>query len=270
LATTSGIITITTDFGTRDGYVAAMKGVMLDICPDAGLVDVSNEVEPQDVMGSAFILRKTVDYFPAGTVHLAVVDPGVGTERRPLAVSCGGMYFVGPDNGLFSLVLADREPERIVELDNPEFWATPRPSSTFHGRDVFAPAAAHLAAGRSIESLGTTVDSMTSMHWALPISDEQGIQGWVVHVDRFGNCITNISRALVDERSDRRAFKCYAGNAIIKDFNTTYAEAETGDATLLFNSGDMLEIAIFRNSASELLDIRKGAAVNLVFADDKS
>lgn len=270
MSATSGIITITTDFGTKDGYVAAMKGVMLGICPDARFVDISHEVEPQDVMGGAFVLRNVADHFPEGTVHLAVVDPGVGTERRPIAVSVDGHRFVGPDNGLFSLVLAGRQPESIVSLSNPEIWTRPDPSSTFHGRDVFAPAAAHLAAGRPMAELGEPVESLTSMHWALPISDDQGIQGWVVHVDRFGNCITNISRDLVSDVSDERSFKCYVGNAIIQELNRTYAVATPGDPTLLFNSNDMLEIAVYRHNASELLDIRKGAPVNLVFSDDRA
>ena len=247
-----------------------MKGVMLGTCPNARFVDVSHDVEPQDVMAGAFVLRNVADYFPRGTVHLAVVDPGVGTERRPVALSLDGNWYVGPDNGLFSLVLSGRQPESIVTISNPDFWARPDPSATFHGRDVFAPAAAHLAAGRSLSDLGDPVESLASMHWALPISDDQGIQGWVVHVDRFGNCITNISRDLVRDVSERRSFKCYVGNAIIEDLNRTYAAATPGDPTLLFNSGDMLEIAIFRDNASEMLDIRKGAAVNLVFSDDRS
>ncbi|NNF02958.1 MAG: SAM-dependent chlorinase/fluorinase [Rhodothermales bacterium] len=270
MSATSGIITITTDFGTQDGYVAAMKGVMLGVCPDVRFVDVSHDIEAQDVMEGAFVLRNVVDHFPPGTVHLAVVDPGVGTDRRPVAVSLGGHRFVGPDNGLFSLVLSGRQPESIVALSNPDIWTQAEPSSTFHGRDVFAPAAAHLAAGRDMADLGDPVESLASMHWALPISDDQGIQGWVVHVDRFGNCITNISRKLVRDASGGRSFKCYVGNAIIKEMNPTYARATPGDPTLLFNSSDMLEVAIFRDNASELLDIRKGAAVNLVFSDDRS
>lgn len=270
MSATSGIITITTDFGTQDGYVAAMKGVMLGISPDVRFVDVSNDIEAQDVMGGAFVLRNAVDHFPPGTVHLAVVDPGVGTDRRPVALRIDDRYFVGPDNGLFALVLAGRRPDSIVSLTNPEIWTRPDPSDTFHGRDVFAPAAAHLSAGRPLSDLGDPVDSLTSMRWALPISDEQGIQGWVVHVDRFGNCITNITRELVYDVSESRSFKCYAGSAIIKELNRTYAATTPGEPTLLFNSSDMLEIAIFRDNASKLLGIRKGAAVNLVFSEDRA
>ena len=190
----SSLITLTTDFGTRDGYVAAMKGIMLTISPSANLIDVSHQITPQDVMEAAFVLRSVVDHYPQGTVHLAVVDPGVGTDRRAIALEHRGSYFVGPDNGLFSLVLEEDAPERVVVLDRPGFWRDPSTSSTFHGRDIFAPVAAHLASGRNLEDVGSPTDRLTPLHWALPTIDEHGVQGWVVHIDRFGNCITNISK----------------------------------------------------------------------------
>ena len=144
------ILTLTTDFGTRDAYVAAMKGVILRRCPDVRLVDVTHEVAPQEVLEAAFVLREAAPYYPAGTVHLAVVDPGVGTARRAVALRHGGHLFVGPDNGLFALLLDGACPDELVALDRPAFWRTSEPSATFHGRDVFAPVAAHLAAGRPL------------------------------------------------------------------------------------------------------------------------
>jgi len=260
---------LTTDFGLRDGYVAAMKGVMLSIDPEIRLVDVTHEITPQDVMEGAFVLRSVVSMYPEGTVHLAVVDPGVGTGRRAIAIRLDGQIFVGPDNGLFSLLLTDGQPDLMVELDIERFWRSQNPSATFHGRDIFAPVAARLASGLSPSAAGTPVESIQSLHWPLPISDEQGIQGWVVHVDRFGNCITNISREQLDRRREGRPFRCYAGNAIIERFHASYGHVPAGDDLVLFGSDDLLEIAIHRGNASEMLGIRKGAPVNVVFSEER-
>lgn len=267
---TNGILTLTTDFGTRDGYVAAMKGVMLGINPDLKLVDVAHEVAAHDIMEGAFILRNVAASFPAGTVHLAVVDPGVGSNRKPIAMKYRNQLFVGPDNGLFSLVLSGHSADQVVELDQPRFWRQEKVSATFHGRDIFAPIAARLASGLSLSSAGSPTDSMQSLHWALPISDDQGIQGWIVHIDRFGNCITNIQREQFHSQRRDRDFKCYAGTSIIASNSTTYSDVDPGEATVLFNSQDHLEIAIHQGSAASLLGIRKGAPVNILFMDDKS
>jgi len=267
---TSGVITLTTDFGMQDGYVAAMKGVMLGLAPDVRFVDISHDIPPQDVMSGAFVLRNVWSTFPEGTVHLAVVDPGVGTTRRAIAMRYAGHTFVGPDNGLFSLVLSGDMPEQVVQLDQKRFWRNADPSPTFHGRDVFAPVAAQISTGLSIRSAGTVVESVRKMHWALPISDDEGIQGWVVHVDRFGNCITNITRSEFESRRRRRSVKCYAGNAIIPHCSRTYADVPAGDAMLLVNSSDFVEIAIHNGSAAQMLDIRKGAPVNILFADERT
>ncbi len=268
--TTSGILTLTTDYGMQDGYVAAMKGVILEINSDIRIVDISHQISPQDVMEGAFILRNTASNFPEGTVHLAVVDPGVGTDRKAIALKYKGQIFVGPDNGLFSLLISGSDAELIVELDKTQFWNSPTPSSTFHGRDVFAPVAAHLTTGLSLSTAGTPLSNIKTMHWALPMTDDQGIQGWVVHVDRFGNCITNITKELFEKTQSGRPFKCYAGNTIIDQMSGTYGSVDRGDATLLFNSSEFVEIAIYRGSASQLFDIRKGNPVNLVFTDHKS
>lgn len=203
------LITLTTDFGTRDAYVAAMKGVLLSLAPQARLVDITHEIRPQDVMEAAFVLREAVPYFPPGTIHLVVVDPGVGTARRAVALRHGAHWFVGPDNGLFTLVLGTERPDELVELNRPEFWRTPTPSQTFHGRDIFAPAAGHLAAGRSLQEIGTPLEQLTTLRWMEPSASNESIHGWVVHVDRFGNCITNVSRELFERYRAGRPFKCY-------------------------------------------------------------
>lgn len=217
-------------------------------------------------MEAAFVLRGAVDHFPPGAVHLVVVDPGVGTARRPVALKHRDRLFVGPDNGLFTLVLDDEPPAHVVELDRPQFWRDGRPSATFHGRDIFAPVAAHLAAGHSLDDVGTPIQRLAPMHWALPTIDEHGVQGWVVHVDHFGNCVTNISRSVYEELYDGRGFKCFAGSAILGSVHETYGSAAAGEPLLLFNSDDLLEISVNGGNASDLLSIRKGAPVNIVFS----
>jgi len=269
LIATPGILTITTDFGTKDGYVAAMKGVILGINPQVRIVDISHHISPQDVMEAAFVLRNAAHTFPEGTVHLAVVDPGVGTPRKPIALRYRDQYFVGPDNGLFSLLLSGQRPDAVVELNRTKFWRSAHPSPTFQGRDLFAPVAAHLSTGLALSAAGPPVDVLKTLHWALPITDERGVQGWVVHIDRFGNCITNVTKSQFVDSHRNRPFKCYAGNAIIDSLSVTYADVDVGDATLLINSNDFLEIAIHRGSAAQMLDIRKGTPLNLVFSDDR-
>jgi len=259
------LLTLTTDFGMRDAYVPTMKGVILDTCSGARLVDVTHEIAPQDVMEAAFVLRETVPHFPPETVHLVVVDPGVGTERRPVALRADNHWYVGPDNGLFPLILNEEPPDELVALDEPSRWRTPEPSETFHGRDIFAPVAAHLAAGRSLREVGSPIDALKPMHWALPIADEEGVQGWIVHVDRFGNCITNVSRSLFEEYSRGRPVKGYVGSAILEGTRATYGDAEDGEPLMLFGSSGHLEIAVNGGSAAELLGIEKGASVDVLF-----
>lgn len=259
------LLTLTTDFGTRDAYVAAMKGVMLDICPEARMIDITHEIAPQDIMEAAFVLREAVPYFPADSVHLVVVDPGVGTERRPVALHHDGQWFVGPDNGIFPLVLGDTAPAEAVVLDCQEYWRTSAPSTTFHGRDIFAPAAAHLAAGRPLTELGSPVEELEPLRWALPIIDTQGIRGWVVHIDHFGNCITNIPKETFEERRSGRPLKCFVGSTVLRSVHPTYGAVAEGDPLALFGSSGFLEIAVNSGNAAELLGIRKGAPVDIVF-----
>lgn len=247
-----------------------MKGVILSIHPAATFVDVSHEIAPQDVMEAAFVLRDAAPHFPPGTVHLVVVDPGVGSSRRAVALCHGGQIFVGPDNGLFTLLAGSREPDRLVVLDKPDFWRTPVASATFHGRDIFAPVAAHLAGGRTLDEVGSPGQVLEPLHWALPIADEQGIQGWVVHVDHFGNCITNIPRELFERHRAGRGVKCYVGTTIISGLETTYADVAAGEPLLLFGSGEVLEVAVNAGNASSLFSIRKGASVSIVFVEKRS
>lgn len=270
------VITITTDFGTEDGYVPAMKGTMLDICPEARFVDITHEISPQDVMEAAFVLRTACPYFPDDAVHLVVVDPGVGTDRRAVALRANDQWFVGPDNGVFPLVLNQAPFEAAVELNDPAFWRSDVPSTTFHGRDIFAPAAAHLAAGRSVNEIGTPLDTLEPLRWAAPSADAQTVQGWVMHIDHFGNCITNIRRSALAEAAGLNAaapleaippLKVYTGNTVLHELQPTYGAVPEGDPLLLFGSTDHLEVAANGGNAAELLDIRKGDSVRLLFED---
>ena len=266
----SRIVTLTTDFGNKDGYVAALKATILQINPNATLIDISHAISPHDVMEAAFVLRSAYPFFPDDTTHLVVVDPGVGTERRPLAMRKGRQYFVGPDNGLFALVLDGDAPDEAVTLNRSAFWRTAEPSMTFHGRDIFAPVAAHLSIGREIAELGEHNDSIASLHWALPISHDQGIQGWVVHIDAYGNCITNIAGDIFESGRFGRDIKCYVGNAILEGIHSTYGDVASGEPLVVLNSSGLLEIAVNSGDARTLLDIRKGASVNLLFVEEKA
>lgn len=271
------IITITSDFGTEDAYVPAMKGTMVSICPDARLVDVTHEISPQDVMEAGFVLQSALPYFPSHSIHLVVVDPGVGTKRRAIALRQGDQWFVGPDNGVFSLVLDDTPPDVAVELDDPAFWRSDSPSNTFHGRDIFAPAAAHLAAGRSIEEIGTPIDTLEPLRWAQPSVGPGIAQGWIVHVDHFGNCVTNIQRSTLAEAAGTDPsdppldgvpqLKAYVGSTVLRELHQTYGAVPEGDPLLLFGSTGYLEIAVNGGNAGELLDIRKGDSVKFVYED---
>ena len=263
------IVTLTTDFGLRDGYVAAMKGAMLDVAADLTLVDVTHEVPPQDVMAAGFVLQQAAAWFPAGTVHLVVVDPGVGTERRAIAARFHrgerSYYFVGPDNGVLPLLLDEAEVEEVVVLDQPGAWGSDAPSMTFHGRDIFGPVAAALAAGRSLTEVGTPTTTITPLHWPLPRTDAQGIDGMVIHVDRYGNCVTNIPRDALDTHAAGRAFKCYAGATVFQRHADTYGQTPRGEPLTLFGSTGLLEIAVNGGDASTLLSLGRGDSVNLVF-----
>ncbi|MFN3598066.1 MAG: S-adenosyl-l-methionine hydroxide adenosyltransferase family protein [Rubricoccaceae bacterium] len=259
------LVTLTTDFGLRDGYVAAMKGAMLRVEPALRLMDVSHMIAAQDVMEGAFVLRQVVPYTPPGTVHLAVVDPGVGSARQGIAARFGDQFFVGPDNGLLALLLDGGAPDEAVVLDRPAFWRTSAPSATFHGRDVFGPVAAHLARGARLDALGAPAEPAERLLWPLPRADWQGIEGWVAHVDGYGNCITNIPRALVERYRGGRRVKGFVGSTIVRDVHRTYSDVPAGEPVMLYGSGDVLEVSVNEGNAARLLSVRRGNPVTLVF-----
>lgn len=257
------IITLTTDFGLDDGYVGAMKGVILSIAPGTALVDITHAVPPQDIRRGVRILCEATPYFPAGTVHLAIVDPGVGSQRRPLALQAGPQRFVGPDNGLFSGVIADAQaaglPVAVYHLDRPAFWR-PEISHTFHGRDLFAPVAAHLANGVPLEELGTRVEDPV----LLPLQQAERrpdgrILGHVDHVDHFGNLISDVPAAWLVGRQWTIAI---AGRQVIGP-RPTYAAAEPGELLALISSSGHLEIAVRNGSAAALLGVQAGEQIDV-------
>lgn len=259
----SPIITLTTDFGTQDFYVSAMKAVILGISREARLIDVSHDVPPQDIMAGAWITRNSAFLYPAGTIHLVVVDPGVGTTRRPVAVRIRDQLFVGPDNGIFSLI-ADQEPYEAFQLTNTSFWSNER-SNTFHGRDIFAPIAAHLSKGVELEELGVPLDELVSYRWAMPVADSEGIQGWVMHIDRYGNLITNITREMLEAFPVSSGIKIYVGNTILKKLVRTYADVEPGMPAALVGSSGHLEVSINHGNAEQMLSGQKGMPISVLF-----
>lgn len=258
----SRIITMTTDFGCQDYYVSAMKAVILRICPEARFVDISHDLPPQDIMAGAWVLKNTAFLYPPGTIHLAVIDPGVGSSRRPVLVRVGDQFFVGPDNGLFSLVVESEE-HQVVELTNQNYWRD-TVSSTFHGRDIFAPVAAHLCKGVSMEDMGRECRELTTYRWAQPISDDEGVQGWVMHIDRYGNLVSNIPGSLIKAYDSDAGFKIYVGNTILKSISASFSDVPDGEPVALIGSSGMLEIAINKGDAGQMLGIEKGAPISLV------
>jgi len=252
------IITLTTDFGTADGYVGAIKGVILGIAPDVRLVDLSHEIAAQDVRGAEYVLGRAAAFFPAGTVHLAVVDPGVGSRRRPLLITTPRASYVGPDNGLFTFALAEADAVTF-ELDRPEFWL-PNISRTFHGRDIFAPVAAHVARGIAPDALGSPISDPVRLPLVAPLRRTDGhVTGHIVRVDRFGNLITDIPGGWVGE--GRWCFEI-AGRRI-NQFGTTYGDAAVGELLILVSSAGTLEIAARDGNAAALLGVGVGDAAIL-------
>ncbi|MCG8373638.1 MAG: SAM-dependent chlorinase/fluorinase [Balneolales bacterium] len=256
------IITLTTDFGTQDHYVSVMKAVMLGIAPDVRFIDISHHIPAQDIMAGAWVTRNAAFEFPKGSVHLVVVDPGVGTDRNAMVLQVEGQYFVGPDNGIFSLLYNEFK-FKAYKLTKEKFWRKDR-SRTFHGRDIFAPVAAHLANGISPKDMGSPIKDLVNYHWAVPIGDKDGLQGWVIHIDRFGNLITNISEQLLEDTAGRRKVRVYVGNTIIDHMVNTFGDVEPGEPAAFIGSSGYLEVGINKGNAAEMLGVDKGAQISLV------
>jgi S-adenosylmethionine hydrolase len=256
------IIALLTDFGGRDHYAGTMKAVVLGICPDVTLVDISHEIPPHDVLTAALQLAASYKYFPAGSIFLVVVDPGVGSPRRGLAVDTGDHRFIAPDNGVLTAVLKEAPPKRMVELTERRY-ARPTVSKTFEGRDRFAPAAGWLAKGVDLSALGRSAGDYYRLPLPAPEVTPNAIIGEVIHVDRFGNLVTNIDHKLFDKFSQSAGIEVLAGSHRINRVVATYADAAGGEPCALFGSTDHLEIAVNAASAAERLALTRGAKVTI-------
>lgn len=253
------VISLLTDFGTTDPYVGMMKGVILARCPAAHIMDITHDVPPQNVAAAAYLLSASWSFFPPRTVHVSIVDPGVGSGRRILAASCRGHRFLAPDNGLLTAVFSEARPEKVFSVENDRLFLKPV-SQTFHGRDIFAPVAAHLAAGMSLDDLGPPIDSWVT----LPIlearrSDSGEIVGSVIYVDRFGNLVTNV-RGVMNVSS--KAEIAIAGR-VIRGLTACYAGARPGELLAIIGSSGRVEIAVNQGSAHKVLGVSEGGQVRI-------
>lgn len=239
------VITLLTDFGTADYFVGAVKGAILSVNPRAVIVDITHEIAPQDIEAGAFTLLAAYKTFPAGTIHVGVVDPGVGSERRPIIVSANEQFFVGPDNGLFTYIY-DREPShRIIHVTSDRYFR-PSVSTTFHGRDIFAPVAAALSNGIALEEFGAEIDDAVR----LPSLETPPR---IIHIDRFGNCVTNITRA---------GKSVVVNGQTISEFRRFYGEGDDDSLFAIWGSAGFLEISVNGGSAAKELGARRGDAVS--------
>jgi S-adenosylmethionine hydrolase len=260
------IITLTTDFGLSDHFVGTMKGVILDIVPEATIVDIGHSVQAFDILDGALTIAQAYNYFPAGTVHLVVVDPGVGTARRPIIASTDRHHFVAPDNGVLSLMYSREERLHVRNITSDHYFLQPI-CNTFHGRDVFAPVAAYLAKGVDSQKFGDEVSDFVRFNAPRPKPMEgNALRGVVLKVDRFGNLVTNFMPedvpALVGENPP--AFKVTVGKREVSSLHRAYAEGAPGEVFAILGSMGYLEIAANRGSAAQLLGVGKGAEVVLV------
>jgi S-adenosyl-L-methionine hydrolase (adenosine-forming) len=259
----SPIIALLSDFGTADHYAGTMKGVVLGICPDATLVDITHDIPPHDVLTGALQLAGTYKYFPPGTIFLVVVDPGVGSARRGLAAEAGDYRFVAPDNGVLTPVLREVPPKRIVELTERRY-ARPTVSRTFEGRDRFAPAAAWIAKGIQLTAFGRPFADYHKLDIPAPEPSEGVLRGVVLLVDRFGNLVTNIDRRTYERFATAGPVRITVRGAAVARLVGTYADIGAGEVCGLFGSTDHLEIAAHAESAASRLAAERGAAVEVL------
>jgi S-adenosylmethionine hydrolase len=266
MAHTGTIITLTTDFGTRDWYVAAMKGVILGINPAARIVDLTHEIQSHNVLEGALFLRGSARYFPPGTIHVVVVDPGVGSERRPLCVKAAQHYYIAPDNSVLSLVVPPEEPLNAVAIENARYLR-PTVSATFHGRDVFAPAAAHVSLGVDMKELGPEVHEIGRLELPSPAMMDNGTaEVHVIHIDRFGNIITNMDRVSwenLTRSGDKIDVEIGIGSLVLNRISRTYEDVPLGAPLALWGSTDLLEISVNRGNAAKQTGLNVGDKVKI-------
>lgn len=260
-------ITLLTDFGLQDGYPGVMKGVIYNILPDARVIDITHQVHPQNILEGSLVWDRSYLFFPEGTVHVAVVDPGVGTHRRPLAARLGQYFFVCPDNGLITPMLETAEQNHadieIVHLDQPRFWLR-EVSNVFHGRDIFAPVAAHLASGIAPREMGTLIQDPVRLHLPVPQKTARGWRGEVIGIDHFGNLSTNLTRAQVQGIQNPRIR--VAGREI-RGLARTFGDGAPGTLLALIDSDDHMAVAVSNGSAARDLNAAPGDLVEIEGAE---
>lgn len=256
------IITLTTDYGTDDHLVGTLKGVILKINPEVTIVDITHHVTPFDLLDGALTIGSAYSYFPPKTIHIVVVDPGVGTERRPLLVSGQNQYFVAPDNGVLSLVY-EREQNVLVRHANVEHYYLQPLSKTFHGRDVFAPVAAWLTKGWQTASMGDEIQDYKRLALPRPKPGDGGVKGLVLKIDAFGNLITNFRAEDVPAAQNDGALKLQVGSQAVKRLVDTFAQGKANEPIAYFGSSGYLEIGINKGNAARTLSIGRGAPVVL-------
>jgi S-adenosylmethionine hydrolase len=257
------IITLLTDFGLKDGYVGVMKGVIWGIAPQAQFADITHQIQPQNVLAGALTLGRVAPYFPAGTIHLAVVDPGVGTQRRPIAARLGEQFFVGPDNGLCT-ALVERARQsggqiQFVHLDRPQYWLA-EISKVFHGRDIFAPVTGHLANGALLAELGSPIHDARWLEFPQPQRIEAGWRGVVMHVDTFGNLATNLERQHIPPGGE---LTIKIAGFQIDRLVSTFGDGEANQLIALFDSAGALSICVVNGSAADRLQASAGDPVEV-------
>jgi S-adenosylmethionine hydrolase len=265
------VITLTTDFGQADYFVPAIKGVICSINPTAEIIDITHLIPPHDIYAAAFTLMCCYREFPDRTIHVAVVDPGVGSSRRPILVVTDNYYFIGPDNGIFSYIY-QREPiSRIIHLTAEHYFRQPI-SNTFHGRDIFAPSAAHLSKGIDPRVMGEEIKDPVRFNTPTPVLSGGSLRGHVIHIDRFGNIITNITpEAIAAERTQTGAQQAVKLSVRIGKHEaarllTHFAEANANELFAYFGSAGFLELAVPRQSAARMLEARRGMEVEVIFS----
>lgn len=267
------LITLTTDFGLADGFVGVLHGVIHAIAPDAHVIDLSHEIAPQHILEGALVLAHSVPYLPQRAIHLCIVDPGVGSARKPLALAVGETIFVAPDNGVVSLAVAEAakrvgDAPRAFHLNNPRYWL-PRLSRTFHARDIFAPVAAHLANGVPLTALGAPVEEWVTLTLPQPTRRADGAWvGHVIYIDRFGNLIVNLTESDL-AAFDPRALNIEIGGRVVRGLVDSYAEVAPGELAALIGSSWKLEIAQREGNAAQALGVKVGEPVVVREAEDR-
>lgn len=248
------VVTLLTDFGTTDYFVAAVKGVILTINPSATIVDITHEIPPQDIESGAFTLLTCYRDFPAGTIHVSVVDPGVGSTRRAIVVSAGSQYFVGPDNGLFSYILDIERSHKTFAITEEKYFRQPA-STTFHGRDVFAPVAAALSNGVKANKFGPRIKDEVRLRSLSPVKRNAKLEGRIIHIDRFGNCVTNFART--DLREEKRLL---VKRRVVETFRKFYADEDgpKNEVFAIWGSAGFLELSVNGGSAARVLKVKRG------------